>query len=318
MTMKPGLAVIGVGGNALIRSADKSSVEDQAKAVEQTIAPIVTLIEQGWKIILTHGNGPQVGNVLRRSEIAAEEVVTVSIDYAVADIQGAVGFMFERAFANEFKRRAMTNQAVAIVTQVKVDQRDRAMSAPDKPIGQYYDRKTAEKKAALHDWVIAEDAGRGWRRLVPSPEPIEIIELNQINTLVDANFTVITCGGGGIPVGLNGDGDLLGVEAVIDKDLTSSLLAVKLKADYLVLTTSVEKVALDFDTPQQRWLDKLNCNDAREMLEQGIFAPGSMAPKVDAMVRYLSQYPGHGIITSPATLLAAINGETGTHFSTAQ
>lgn len=144
MTIKPGLAVIGVGGNALIRSADKSSVEDQAEAVEQTIAPIVTLIEQGWKIILTHGNGPQVGNVLRRSEIAAEEVVTVSIDYAVADIQGAVGFMFERAFANEFKRRGMTNQAVAIVTQVKVDQRDRAMSAPDKPIGQYYDQKTSD------------------------------------------------------------------------------------------------------------------------------------------------------------------------------
>jgi carbamate kinase len=315
MDREPKLAVIGVGGNALIRNADKSSVEDQAETVVETIAPIVTLIEQGWRVILTHGNGPQVGNVLRRSEIAAEEVATVSIDYAVADIQGAVGFMFARAFTNEFKRRGMKNEAVAVVTQVRVDPQDPAMLNPDKPIGQYYDQKTAEKKAAENNWTIAEEGAQGWRRIVPSPKPLEILELNQINTLVNANFTAITCGGGGIPVSEKSGSDYFGVEAVIDKDLTSSLLAAKLKADYFILTTGVEKVALDFGQPEQRWLDKLEYDEALSLFQQGAFAPGSMAPKINAMIQYLSHQAGAGIITSPDKILDAISGKTGTHFT---
>ena len=315
MIREPKLAVIGVGGNALIRSADKSSVEDQAETVVDTIAPIVTLIEEGWKISLTHGNGPQVGNVLRRSEIAADEVATVSIDYAVADIQGAVGFMFERAFTNEFKRRGMKNEAIAVITQVKVDPQDPAMSAPNKPIGQFYDQKTAERKAAENNWHIAEEIGQGWRRVVASPDPLEILELNQINTLVDADFTVITCGGGGIPVCQDASGDFKGIEAVIDKDLASSLLAAKLNADCFILTTSVEKVALDFGKPEQRWLNNLDVKEAKSLLESGAFQAGSMAPKIDAMTRYLSHNSGTGIITSTNKILEAIAGETGTHFS---
>jgi carbamate kinase len=315
--IEPKLAVIGIGGNALIRDADRASVEDQAETVEATIAPIVTLIQDGWRVILTHGNGPQVGNVLRRSEIAADEVATVSLDYACADIQGAVGYMFERAFANEFQRRGMENEAVAIVTQVLVDQNDPAMSIPRKPIGQYYDIKTAAKMAHENGWDIAEDSGRGWRRVVPSPEPLEIIELNQIRTLVDANFTVISCGGGGIPIFRNKANNLQGIEAIIDKDLTSSLLALQFKADYFVLTTGVEKVAMDFGTPQQRWFDTLDYEEAQTMLAEGVFAGGSMAPKIDAMLRYLSHPGGTGIITCPDKILDAILCKTGTHFSTA-
>lgn len=298
----------------MITSEDKQSIPDQFDAVTNTVRYIVDIIEEGWHVVLTHGSGPQVGNVLSRSEIAADEVITVPIDYADADVQGALGYMFERAFNNEFNQRGMDNKAVALITQVLVDENSPAFEKPTKPIGPYYDKQEAEKKVQDFGWTVREEPGDGWRRVVPSPEPLEILVLQQISTLIDAGYTVIACGGGGIPVSKDGDGTIHGVEAVIDKDLASSLLATELKADALLISTGVEKVAVNFGNPDQRWLDSMTLSQAREFEAQGHFDAGSMGPKVDAMTRFIANGGGQGLITSPDHISDAIKQRTGTHF----
>lgn len=306
------LAVVAVGGNALIVDKQHESIPDQFVAASQTAHHIADLVEAGWGVVITHGSGPQVGFILRRSEIARDEVPMVPMDYAAADIQGAVGCMFQRVLQNDFAKRGLDRDAIALVTQVLVDAHDPAFANPDKPIGSVMEEAEARALAAKMGWEIRPDRGRGWRRVVPSPAPREIIELATIEHLVRAGTVVIAAGGGGIPVVRDPSGDLAGVEAVVDKDLSSSLLASGLNADLFVILTAVEKVAIGFGTPDQRWLDEITVAEARRHLDAGEFPAGSMGPKILAMIQYIEDGGTRGLITDPPNIARALEGETGT------
>jgi len=307
-----GLAVVAIGGNALIRDREHESIPDQYDMVCALAEDVAAMIETGWRVLVTHGNGPQVGFILRRSEIAIAEVAPVPMDYAGGDIQGAVGYMFVKALRNTFRRRGIERKPVAVVTQTVVDRNDPAFANPTKPIGSHMEEARAKELAAKYRWTVREDAGRGWRRVVPSPRPQAIIETEVIRTLVKAGFVVVACGGGGVPVIENEKGDLVGVEVVIDKDLASSLLARSLGADALVLPTGVEKVALDFNKPTQRWLDRMTLAEARRHHAEDQFDKGSMGPKVTALIDFVSGGGQLGLITNQPNVARALRGETGT------
>jgi len=307
-----GLAVLAIGGNALISDRLHESIPDQYRMVAGIAVDIAGMIADGWNVVVTHGNGPQVGYILRRSEISIDEVPPVPMDYAGADIQGAVGWMFVRALRNEFVRRGMARQAVAVVTQTVVDRADPAFTNPTKPIGSHMDEARAKHLALKYRWTVREDAGRGWRRVVPSPRPAAIVETKVIRQMVNAGYVVVACGGGGIPVIVEDNGDLSGVEAVIDKDLASSLLARSLGADALVLPTGVEKVALDFNKPTQRWLERMTLTEAKRYAAEDQFDKGSMGPKVAALIDFVEGGGKLGLITNPPNLPRALRGETGT------
>jgi len=307
-----GLAVLAIGGNALIRDRKHESIPNQYEMVCRLAEDIAGMIEGGWKVVITHGNGPQVGYILRRSERSIAEVPPVPMDYAGADIQGAVGYMFVKALRNVFKRRGINSQPVAVVTQTIVDRNDPAFANPTKPIGSHMDEARAKQLAKKYHWTVREDAGRGWRRVVPSPKPQRIIETGVIKTLAHEGYVVVACGGGGIPVIEDEHGDLHGVEAVIDKDLASSLLARSMEADLLVLPTGVEKVALDFNKPTQRWLDRMTLAEARKHQADEQFDKGSMGPKIAALIDFVGGGGRMGLITDPPNLARALRGETGT------
>jgi carbamate kinase len=306
------LAVVAVGGNSLILDKDHQSIPDQYNAAAMTARSIADMVEAGWNVVLTHGNGPQVGFILRRSELSINEVPPVPMDYAGADLQGAIGYMFDRALRNEFRRRGVARRPLAVVTQTLVDRNDPAFANPTKPIGSHFDEATARRIAGEQGWTVREDAGRGWRRVVPSPLPQRIVELDEIRFLARAGYLVIACGGGGIPVIEDERGDLAGVEAVIDKDLASSLLARDLGADLLLVSTGVEKVAINFNTPQQRWLDRITLDDARRLYAENHFDPGSMGPKIRALIEFLEGGGTEGLVTNPPNLGRALAGATGT------
>lgn len=315
--MSKPLAVVAVGGNALIQDDRRNSIPDQYAAVMESVTHITDMVEAGWDLVLTHGNGPQVGFILRRSELASGEVSPVPLDYAVGDTQGAIGYMFQKALHNELARRGIHKPVVTLVTQTLVSQHDDAFSNPSKPIGAFLDEATALERQQQLGWTLMEDAGRGWRRTVPSPAPLEIIERDTIAQLVRQGYIVIACGGGGIPVIRDEHQQLTGVEAVIDKDLASALLASQLGADLLVIPTGVEKVAINFGTPQQQWLDSLDTARARKLLQAGQFGVGSMQPKVEAIIDFVnaSQQQGKqasGLITSPQAIKAALAHQNGT------
>jgi carbamate kinase len=312
MKEKPGLAVLAIGGNALIRDRKHESILNQYEMVCELAEDIAGMIEAGWKVVVTHGNGPQVGFILRRSELSIAEVPPVPMDYAGADIQGAVGYMFLKALRNAFKRRGIPREPACVVTQTLVDRNDPAFSDPTKPIGSHMDEARAKQLAKKYHWTVREDAGRGWRRVVPSPKPQAILETAVIKNLAAQGFVVVACGGGGIPVIEDEGGELRGVEAVIDKDLASSLLARSMEADILVLPTGVEKVALDFNKPTQRWLDRMTLAEARKHQADGQFDPGSMGPKIAALVDFVGGGGRMGLITDPPNLSRALRGETGT------
>jgi carbamate kinase len=309
---KNGLAVLAIGGNALIRDRKHESIPNQYDMVCALAEDLAGMLESGWNIVVTHGNGPQVGFILRRSELSIAEVPPVPMDYAGADIQGAVGYMFVKALRNVFKRRRIKREAVAVVTQTVVDRNDPAFANPLKPIGSHMDEARAKQLAAKYRWTVREDAGRGWRRVVPSPQPKAIIETGVIRALASQGYVVVACGGGGIPVIEDENGDLKGVEAVIDKDLASSLLARSLGADALVLPTGVEKVALDFNKPTQRWLDRMTLAEARQHHADDQFDKGSMGPKVAALIDFVGGGGRFGLITDPPNVTRALRGETGT------
>lgn len=263
-------------------------------------------------MVLTHGNGPQVGFILRRSEIASEKVPTVPMDYAGADTQGAIGYMFQKALYNKLKERGINRQTVTVVTQLLVDREDPAFEHPTKPVGSYMSENTAKEIAQAQKWKIMEDSGRGWRRVVPSPMPIRIIELEVIKSLVDSGYILIACGGGGIPVIEDDDGNLQGVEAVIDKDIASAMLANDLQAEYLLISTSVPKVAINFDTPNQEWLDEITVDEAKVLIQEGHFGKGSMEPKIEAAIKFIESGGERAVITDPLHLATAINNKSGT------
>ncbi|MDY6866419.1 MAG: carbamate kinase [Chloroflexota bacterium] len=309
---KKGIAVVAVGGNALIKDKAHQTVQDQYECAKDTMKHIVDMIEKGWDVAISHGNGPQVGFILRRSELARDVLHEVPLDYCGADSQGAIGYMFQRALHNEFKRRGMKKEAATVVTQTVVDRNDPAFEKPSKPIGTFMEEAEAQSRAEKDGWTVVEDAGRGWRRVVPSPRPIRIVEAAAINNLIKAGFSVVGVGGGGIPVIEDENGDLQGVEAVIDKDFGSALLAKMINADLFVISTAVEKVALNFNTPDQKWLDKMTVAEAKRYMEEGHFAPGSMLPKIQAIVQFLENGGKKALITDPEHISDALEGKTGT------
>jgi len=308
------VAVVAVGGNSLIRDKTRRTIPDQYAAASESMNHIANMIEAGWDVVITHGNGPQVGFILRRSELSLHELHPVPLDYCGADTQGAIGYMFQQALYNEFRQRGVAKQAATVVTQVLVDSKDPAFENPTKPIGSFMEQDTAIKHRSEDGWAVVDDAGRGWRRVVPSPFPVKIIQGEAIQTLIQAGFVVIGVGGGGIPVIEDENGDLVGVEAVIDKDFASSLLASTIQADLFLVSTAIEKVALNFNKPDQRWLDQITLTEAKQYLAEGHFAKGSMEPKVQAIIGYLEQGGKEAIVTTPENISRALAGETGTRF----
>ena len=305
------LAVVALGGNALIIDKNRKTIPDQFDAVKETVMHITDMISSGWQVVITHGNGPQVGFILRRSELAMHALHPVPLDYCGADTQGAIGYMIQKALRNEFVKRNMDGRAVTVVTQVEVDSEDPAFENPSKPIGSFLDEETA-KQRMKGGQIFVEDAGRGWRQVVPSPKPKRIVEIDAIRSLVSQNFIVVTVGGGGIPVVERPSGFIRGIEAVIDKDYASGLLANLIHADLLLITTAVEKVALNFNQPDQVWLDKMTVAEAEKYIQEGHFAPGSMLPKIKAIVEFLKTGGKQALITDPPNIARALKGETGT------
>ena len=311
--MKSPLAVIAIGGNSLILDSKKITVADQYQAASETAHHIAALVAAGYRVVITHGNGPQVGFILLRSDLARNVLHQVPLDSCVADTQGALGYQIGQTLANELKRQGIQKPIATVVTQVLVDNRDPAFANPTKPIGSFYTEEEAQKHKAESGWTLKEDAGRGWRRVVASPKPLRIVEENTVRLLLEQDVVVIAVGGGGIPVRENEKGELEGCAAVIDKDLASCLLAKNLKADLFIISTGVDKVAVDYKKPTQRELDKLTVAEAKKYLAEGQFPAGSMGPKIEAAIDFLEHGGKEVIITQPFLLEDAIAGRNGTH-----
>jgi carbamate kinase len=305
------LVTIAIGGNSLITDPKQPDVGHQWEAVRETCEHIADMIADGWNVIITHGNGPQVGYILRRSELAVPHVHPVPLDLIVADTQGSIGYMLQQSLDNALRRRQINRTIVTVVTQTRVDPNDPAFEQPNKPIGGFMDEATAQRYAA-EGWNVMEDAGRGWRRVVASPRPQAIQEINAIRALVMSDYLVIAVGGGGVPVKRDEQGNLRGVYAVIDKDRASSLLAQTLRADLFMISTGVEQVALHYGRPNQVLLSQMTLAEARQYMAEGHFAPGSMLPKIEAAVEFVGMGGPLAIITDPPNLTRALRGETGT------
>lgn len=309
------VAVVAIGGNSLIKDSKHQSVEDQYQAAKETAYHIVDMVENGWDVAIGHGNGPQVGFILRRSEIAhkVEGMHEVPLDVCGADTQGAIGYALQQNLQNELKKRGINKSVTTVVTQVLVDRNDLAFQHPTKPIGGFMDEAEAKQRERELGWNVVEDAGRGWRRVVASPIPQEVVELEAVQTLINSGIITITVGGGGIPVIRNEQGEVVGTAAVIDKDYASSLLARLIKADLFLISTAVEKVAINFGKPDQKWLDRMTLAEAKQYLAEGThFAKGSMAPKVQAIIWFLENGGKQALITNPENIGRALKGETGT------
>jgi len=314
MAEKKKVAVVAIGGNSLIKSKQHQTVQDQYKAAQETSTHLVDMIEAGWDIAVGHGNGPQVGFILRGSEIAhkVEGMHEVPLDVCGADSQGAIGYSLQQTIHNELKKRGIDKPAATVITQVRVDANDPAFQAPAKPIGTFMEEDEAMKRKEELGWDVVEDAGRGWRRVVASPIPVEIMELEAIKALIASGTVTITVGGGGIPV-IESEEGVIGTAAVIDKDFASAFLANEINADLLLISTAVEKVALNFGKPDQVELDQMTVAEAKKYLDEGThFAKGSMEPKIKAIVKFLEQGGKEAIVTNPENIGRALKGETGT------
>jgi carbamate kinase len=310
------VAVIAIGGNSLIKDKAHQTVQDQYDAANETSLHIAHLIKAGWDVAVGHGNGPQVGFILRRSELSSHELHEVPLDACGADTQGAIGYALQQTLYNHFLDMGIQKQVATVVTQVEVDAHDPAWQNPSKPIGSFMSEADATARRKAEGWDVVEDAGRGWRRVVASPLPTRVVELDAVKELIKAGVVVITVGGGGIPVEADEHGHLKGVAAVIDKDYASSLLASSIGADLFLISTAVEKVALNFGTPEQRFIDHMTLAQARQYLAEGKhFKKGSMAPKMQAIIWFLERGGKRAIITNPENIERALKGETGTHIT---
>jgi carbamate kinase len=309
------IAVVAIGGNSLIKDKAHQTVEDQYEAAAETTRHIADMIEAGWDVAIGHGNGPQVGFILRRSEIAHKVagMHELTLDVCGADSQGAIGYALQQNLQNELYRRGIQKPVATVITQVLVDKNDHAFLNPTKPIGGFMEETEAQQRASELGWSVVEDAGRGWRRVVPSPLPQKVLELEAVQTLINRGIVVITVGGGGIPVIEVDQGEYKGTAAVIDKDFASSLLATKIKANMLLISTAVEKVAINFGKPNQSWVDRMSLTQAKKYLEEGThFLKGSMAPKIQAIIWFLEAGGKQAIVTNPENIGRALKGETGT------
>jgi carbamate kinase len=309
------LALIAIGGNSLIKSKDLQTVEDQHQAIRETVSHVADLIEQGYQVVISHGNGPQVGFIMLRSEVARREtgLHLVPLVNVVADTQGSIGYQIQQSLNNELAARGQVGQSLTVVTQVIVDKNDPGFKNPAKPVGEFYDADQIDDiRRDYPDWSLLEDAGRGFRRVVPSPEPLEVFERPVIESLLQDGYHVVAVGGGGIPV-VRTDQGLEGVDAVIDKDLASAMLAAQLGAGLLIISTAVEQVVLNFGTPDARGIDKMTVAEAEQYIAEGHFAPGSMLPKIQSALRFLKGGGKEVIITSPEFIKEAVTQGKGTH-----
>jgi carbamate kinase len=308
----PHSILITLGGNAILPVRGTGTFDEQCAITRLTMQPIAALIREGVRVVLSHGNGPIVGNILIRNEAAREQIPPMPLDVCGADSQGGIGYMMQQALDNELRRIGIQRPVTTVVTQVVVDERDPAFRRPTKPIGPFYTQERARLLAKEKGWTVTEDAGRGWRRVVASPKPLEVVEITSIRTLVEDGAIVIAAGGGGIPVARQWDGSLHGVEAVIDKDLASSLLARLLGCEMLCIITGVDRVALHYGKPDQRDLACATADELSEYAAAGHFPAGSMGPKVQAAIEFVRGGGREVVITSPAKLMDALEGTTGT------
>ncbi len=306
--------VVAMGGHAFIQPGERGNYDDHARNAQAICAELITLVERGYKVVITHGNGPQVGELLQRSELTRDVLPALPLDMLVAQTEGSLGYLLQRSLLNELRPRNIERFVVTMITQVLVDADDPAFSRPSKPVGPFFTKADAERARDEFGWVIGEDAGRGWRRLVPSPKPQRIIQRDTIREAAAAGDIVIAAGGGGIPVALAEDGGYTGIEAVIDKDLTSSVLATDVSAELLVILTAVDGVYIDWGTPRQRRLGAVTMAECRRYIDDEQFPMGSMGPKVAAIYGFLERGGRRGLITDAASLRDALDGLTGTHF----
>jgi carbamate kinase len=309
--MEP-LAAFAIGGNSLVTDNAHQSVPDQWKVIQETAIHLTTMIDQGWNLLVTHGNGPQLGYTALRAELAQNILHPLPLDICGAEVQGNMGYMIQQALHNEFRRRGIRREVITLVTQVLVDPNDPAFQHPTKPIGLFYSQEEARELQTKGGWMMIEDAGRGWRRVVPSPRPQAIIEIASIQTMIEAGFIVIAGGGGGIPVTRDEQGNLHGIEAAVDKDLTGSLFASTLRADLFLISTAVAKVALNYRQTDQLELDEVRASEAQRYFNEGHFAKGSMGPKVQAALEYLERGGKAALITMPQCIGRALVRESGT------
>ncbi len=304
--------LIALGGNALSRAGEKGTIEEQLAHVKETATKFLEIIKEGHKIAITHGNGPQVGSILLKNEMASKTLPPMPLDVCGAESQGMIGYMIQHMTYNEIARQKKDYSVVTLLTQVLVDNNDPAFKNPSKPIGPFYTKEEADRHIQEQKWSMIEQIGKGYRRVVPSPEPLDVIEGDNIKRLVDKGVIVISCGGGGIPVTKNPDGTLFGVEGVIDKDKTAAVLAHVIDADVLMILTDVEKAFINFHKPDQKALGEITVKEARKYLAEGQFGEGSMGPKVEAACRFVEKGGKKSIITSLEKAMDALNKKTGT------
>jgi carbamate kinase len=309
MKMKK-LAVVAIGGNAVNRPGEKPTAENMLSAIEEAMGYLVDMLDE-YDIVITHGNGPQVGNILIQQEMAKEVIPPFPIDVNDAQTQGSLGYMIVQALRNQLAERGLNREVAALITQIVVDKNDEAFKKPSKPVGPFYTEEEARKLMMEKGWIMKEDSGRGWRRVVPSPKPLDIVEKEIIQMLLRNDVIVVAAGGGGIPV-VRENGKLKGIEAVIDKDRASALLAIEINADELIILTGVEKVALNYGKPNQTFVDTLIVDDAMKYLKEGHFPAGSMGPKIEAAIDFVSATNKTCLITDMRKLKEALSGKTGT------
>jgi carbamate kinase len=312
MADRPGRILVSLGGNAILPARGTGTFEEQCAITRLTMQPIAELVRDGIQVVLRHGNGPIVGNILIRNESAREQIPPMPLDVCGADSQGGIGYMMQQSLQNELRRRGVARSVATVVTQIRVDERDPAFRRPTKPIGPFYEQVRAHRLASEKGWTVVEDAGRGYRRVVASPRPLEVVEIDAIRGLVEAGVVVIAAGGGGIPVSRQWDGSLHGVEAVVDKDLASSLLARLLGCETLVFVTSVPRIAVNYGKPDQRDLDAVTLDELERYHREGHFPPGSMGPKVEAAIEFLRDGGRDVMITTPENTREALEGGQGT------
>lgn len=316
MQKKNNIALIAVGGNSLLSDKVAPSIEEQYRQICETASHIADIIELGFQVCITHGNGPQVGFMLLRSELATKygSLHPEPLVACVADTQGSLGWHIQQALANELKKRKKSSKVACVITQVEVSEEDSGFSNPEKFIGGFFQEEEVEDiKKANPSWVLKEDSGRGWRRVVPSPKPVDIVELDAIKSLLASKYNVIAAGGGGVPVVAHKSGELLGVDAVIDKDLVSSLLAYELGAEVFIISTGVEKICVNYKSPEEKEIGEISAEDLAKSYDAGQFPPGSMGPKVEAALDFIKKGGKRVIITSPENLKKAFLGKAGTH-----
>jgi carbamate kinase len=312
------LAVVAFGGNALLRPEDSGTVAEQLTRAREAVRMLIPILGKGYELIVVHGNGPQVGNILIQAEEAADRVPPQTLDFCVAQTEGSMGFLLELAFDNELPRAGFRKQVVTIMTQVEVDAADPAFQRPSKPIGPFFSKERAEVLRKSAGWTMVEDAGRGWRKVVASPKPRAVRGVEIAAALINRGHIVVAAGGGGIPVVISDDGEVRGVEAVIDKDYAASMLAASLSANLFIILTGVEQVSRDFGKPSQAALSEIDVPTAKRLLAEGQFPAGSMGPKIDAAIRFVEAGGEEVLITRAESLSEALEGKTGTYIRPAR